>query len=710
MKKRLLALLLASAMVFCNVSIVFAAEENVTVAEETPEYHYVSPADAVTAAAEDTAYILDVRLYENYAAGRITNSTWCPQFPMDDESLDDLLVEYAQNHYLSEGDTKPIYIVCNSGKSGAARATKNLLAAGVADERIFTIEGGAAALAEVEGALTTDRSLENIDWKYVEPAVAVAAVGDANIQFLDVRAADVFAAGHLKGSLNCSLATPTDKDLQITFAGWAKTNLKQELPIYITCYSGNKCAKTAISILKDLGYDTDNVFIITGGAKDETVSGAFVTDEPEYNFVTPEDALQASTDDSAYILDVRLFENYTAGRIANSIWCPQFPLDDESLDDLMVEFAQDTFLGEGDTKPIYIVCNSGQRGAQRATANLLAAGVADERIFTITGGAKALAEIEGALTTNRYDEKIDWQYVEPAKAIEDLDSDEYIQYIDVRSADVYAEGHLPGAIDCDLTDVESAELQNAFAIWASDNLDPEYPIYITCYSGNKCAKTAISILKDLGFDTNNVFIIRGGAKDETLSAAFVKLPFTDVKGADWFYNYVESTYWTGLMTGKTESTFAPNEKLARAQFALILYRMEGSPEVNTDKAAFADAGADWYKDAVIWASQNGIITGYSDTGLFGPADPITREQMATIMYRYTKYKQWPVDQTTELSAYPDASKVSSFAQNSVAWAVANGIISGNNGNLDPQGSAVRAQAATIITRFIDAYPVFSGEQ
>ncbi|MEI3218737.1 MAG: S-layer homology domain-containing protein [Lachnoclostridium sp.] len=68
-------------------------------------------------------------------------------------------------------------------------------------------------------------------------------------------------------------------------------------------------------------------------------------------------------------------------------------------------------------------------------------------------------------------------------------------------------------------------------------------------------------------------------------------------------------------------------------------------KLTTDKAAFADAGADWYKDAVIWASQNGIITGYSDTGLFlGSADPITREQMATIMYRYAKYKQWPVDQ------------------------------------------------------------------
>ena len=130
MKKRLLALLLASAMVFCNASIVFAAEENVTVAEETPEYHYVSPADAVTAAAEDTAYILDVRLYENYAAGRITNSTWCPQFPMDDESLDDTVETLLQlqdsgrlvgviSHVAELKERIPAHLVVSSGKRGS---------------------------------------------------------------------------------------------------------------------------------------------------------------------------------------------------------------------------------------------------------------------------------------------------------------------------------------------------------------------------------------------------------------------------------------------------------------------------------------------------------------------------------------------------------------------------------------------------------------
>ena len=92
--------------------------------------------------------------------------------------------------------------------------------------------------------------------------------------------------------------------------------------------------------------------------------------------------------------------------------------------------------------------------------------------------------------------------------------------------------------------------------------------------------------------------------------------------------------------------------------------------------------------------------------MFGPADPITREQMATIMYRYANYKKWDVTKSADLSTFPDASSVSAYAKDAMSWAVANEIIQGNNGRLDPQGSAVRAQASTIITRFVTTYPVF----
>ena len=119
---------------------------------------------------------------------------------------------------MGEGDTKPIYIVCNSGQRGAQRATANLLAAGIDEARIFTITGGAAALKEIEGALTTERHNDAIDWKYVEPADAIAAVDNDEIQIIDVRSEADFAKGHLKGALNCSLGTPADAALQNAFA------------------------------------------------------------------------------------------------------------------------------------------------------------------------------------------------------------------------------------------------------------------------------------------------------------------------------------------------------------------------------------------------------------------------------------------------------------------------------------------------------------
>ena len=192
----------------------------------------------------------------------------------------------------------------------------------------------------------------------------------------------------------------------------------------------------------------------------------------------------------------------------------------------------------------------------------------------------------------------------------------------------------------------------------------------------------------------------------TVSTKAVSDIFDDVDSEDWFNDYVQNVYDKEIMTGLTPTHFGPTDTLARAQFALMLYRMEGEPEVTTTTAAFPDAGESWYKDAVIWANQNKIITGYTDSGLFGPADPITREQMATIMYRYANYKKWDVTKSADLSTFPDASSVSAYAKDAMAWAVANEIIQGNNGRLDPQGSAVRAQAATIISRFIETYPVF----
>lgn len=176
------------------------------------------------------------------------------------------------------------------------------------------------------------------------------------------------------------------------------------------------------------------------------------------------------------------------------------------------------------------------------------------------------------------------------------------------------------------------------------------------------------------------------------------LPFTDVGQNDWFYSAVRFVYERGMMAGTSADKFSPRTNTSRAMVVTILYRLDGSPE--TAPGSFPDVGAgQWYTDAVGWASQNGIVKGYSN-GRFGPGDDITREQMAAILYRYAQHKNQDVSKTGDLSTFVDAGKVSGYAAAEMGWAVGSGLITGKDGNrLDPQGKATRSEAAAILTRF-----------
>ena len=182
-------------------------------------------------------------------------------------------------------------------------------------------------------------------------------------------------------------------------------------------------------------------------------------------------------------------------------------------------------------------------------------------------------------------------------------------------------------------------------------------------------------------------------------------PFQDVSSAQWFYEAVMYVNDKGLMTGLDSQHFGPADDLARAQFAVILHRMNGKPEVSFSQK-FPDIGpGEWYTSAVLWASNEGIVTGYTDTGLFGPSDEITREQMAAMMYRYAQSKGYDVSQKADYSKYPDAANVQDFAKEAMSWAVGTGIITGTDEGtrLNPQGNANRAECATIIMRFTEKY-------
>lgn len=180
--------------------------------------------------------------------------------------------------------------------------------------------------------------------------------------------------------------------------------------------------------------------------------------------------------------------------------------------------------------------------------------------------------------------------------------------------------------------------------------------------------------------------------------------FTDVPKNAWYHDSVQYVYDRGIITGMTNTTFGPAVKLSRAQFAVMLYRMEGKLAVEyNDKFPDVTEGT-WYTDAVMWASENGIVTGYLN-GKFGPSDQITREQMALMMWRFAKYKGYDVSAAAELDGFVDAGKVSGFAEVAMKWAVAEAIITGKQNGiaLEPQGKASRAECATIIMRFMNKY-------
>ena len=214
-------------------------------------------------------------------------------------------------------------------------------------------------------------------------------------------------------------------------------------------------------------------------------------------------------------------------------------------------------------------------------------------------------------------------------------------------------------------------------------------------------ETTVELLYDI--DDDGVYETNLGSGKITFKVRG-PLPFTDIEENRWYIESVRYVYEHNLMTGLNPTTFGPNEKVTRGQIVTILYRDAGSPSSTYDMS-FSDVtdSTKWYYDAVRWAAENGIVTGYMsgpDTGKFKPNDNITREQLAVILQRYAAYVG--KDDTTQgdLTVFSDYKDVSNYALEGMRWAVGVGIIKGNaDGTLKPKGTATRAEAATMIMRF-----------
>ena len=224
----------------------------------------------------------------------------------------------------------------------------------------------------------------------------------------------------------------------------------------------------------------------------------------------------------------------------------------------------------------------------------------------------------------------------------------------------------------------------------------------TCACGDSYKKDFVSAL---GHDFKDGTCTRCGASDPNYKPVdpTPEATFTDVSETAWYKNSVDYAVEHGLMNGTGTNTFEPESTMTRAMLVTVLWRYANAPKPGANPFTDVPNGK-WYTDAVAWAAENGVVNGVGD-GKFEPDGSVTREQMATILYRYAQKVGIDTSKHTELSAFPDASRVSAYARAPMQWIVAEGVIGGSRENgqdwLNPQGNATRAEVATILMRFIE---------
>ena len=244
----------------------------------------------------------------------------------------------------------------------------------------------------------------------------------------------------------------------------------------------------------------------------------------------------------------------------------------------------------------------------------------------------------------------------------------------------------------------TAYIEGVGAVLPTDVTRRNY-IFLGWFTANNIRVTEISAA-DSGDKIFYAHWMAASAIPGIIDAIGDSMRFDDVSKGDWFYKDVEYVYNEGIMDGVSKREFAPNETLTRAMIVKILYRIEGEP-AGYRSSDFNDVESGrWYTGAVAWAAEKEIVKGYGN-GKFGPNDPVTREQLAAILYRYTQYKGWSTTAASgSLKGFADAASVSSYAVDAMNWAVDEGLLKGANNKLSPKSNATRAQVAAIIHRYL----------
>ena len=214
------------------------------------------------------------------------------------------------------------------------------------------------------------------------------------------------------------------------------------------------------------------------------------------------------------------------------------------------------------------------------------------------------------------------------------------------------------------------------------------------------------LVSAIGKGTATVTATLGEKKEHCLFTVISKqFPFKDVKEGDWYYEAVDFMRSNQLMRGISSRVFAPADTVSRAQFVVIVHRLEECPKVSFSEI-FSDVGSgEWYAPAVMWAHKAGIIDAHSADDHFDPVGGISREQMAVIMYRYAKHKGFDMSEHADLGPFEDLKEVSPDAKAAMEWVVGTGLMSGRQHGqiLAPKETALRCECAMIIMRFVKKY-------
>ena len=482
--------------------------------------------NALVAVEAGTGVILDVRANERRADLQLEGSLHQPLFTivdgknkvttLADTLAADFLAFVADNADLAD---KTIYILCNSGASGAEAATRLLLTAGYPMDKLVTITNGAKDMDIVSASTVREQYISGS----VAVDVALNPSDHADEVVIDVRAAELYATGHLKRTLSLPLFTrngssnvPTTlvDDLANAFTTYVKGNADlANKKIYILCNSGQTGAKNAAKLLYLAGYSLDNVYTIEGGAKGTDTDKSV----PEnLKFVTAEHAVSVIEDKDNYqIIDVRAAERHAVGHLKNSISLPLFRVNESGGNTVVTDYDNDElakaymdYLATADTnKTIYILCNGGMSGVDAAFALAEKAGYTG-KVLGIDYGA-------GGETV-----KANLRFVTAARVLSVLE-DESSVVIDVRAKELNAAGHIEGSISLPLftwdgtsntpTTLED-ELAENFLAYVKDNKDyfADKTVYILCNSGQTGVKNAFALAEKAGLEAGKVFGITGG--------------------------------------------------------------------------------------------------------------------------------------------------------------------------------------------------------